>query len=374
MQVIAVLPPGLEEEGAKELVELGAQSVRAHKRFVALEADMSCFYRLHLQARLPFRFLREIARFQCDSPESLYLAIQNCLNWESWLHPSMSFRVDVSGRCTGLTHSYFTALQVKNALVDLQRSIWNERSDIEIDQPDLCLHLHLNEYGGILSLDGSAGSLHRRGYRSAMGIAPLKENLAAGLIRISGWDGSVPLVDPMCGSGTFLIEAVSSAIGLAPGLNHSFLFEGWADFDLVLWQKEKQLAKRSYCINKKLPLIIGCEQDPHIAEQARTNIKAAGLETKIKIQNIHFRDLLFPKETGMILCNPPYGKRIGCNEDLKLLYSELSRCIKNNASGWTFWLLNGNKELSNSIRMKANRRFPISNGGIDCRWLKYLIN
>ena len=135
---------------------------------------MSCFYRLHLQARLPFRFLREIARFQCDSPESLYLAIQNCLDWESWLHPSMSFRVDVSGSCTGLTHSHFTALQVKNALVDLQRSIWNERSDIEIDQPDLCLHLHLNQYGGILSLDGSAGSLHRRGYRFAMGVAPFK--------------------------------------------------------------------------------------------------------------------------------------------------------------------------------------------------------
>ena len=374
MQVIAVLPQGLEEEGAKELVQLGAQSVKALRRSVSFEADMTCFYRLHLQSRLPFRFLREMARFHCDGPESLYAAIQNCVDWEKWLHPSMSFRVDVSGRCIGLTHSHFTALQVKNALVDLQRSIWKERSNVEIDNPDLCLHLHLNQSGGILSLDSSAGSLHRRGYRSAMGDAPLKENLAAGLVKITGWDGSVPLVDPLCGSGTLLIEAVSAAIGLAPGLNHSFLFEGWADFDLELWQEQKKLAKSSFCSQKKLPLIVGCEQDPYIAEQAKSNIKAAGLQEFINIQNTHFREVVFPNEKGVILCNPPYGKRIGSNSDLKVLYSDLSNFIKNNASGWTLWLLNGNKELSNSICMKASRRFPVSNGGIDCRWLKYVIH
>ncbi len=374
MQAIAVLPQGLEEEGAKELLALGAQSVRALKRSVAFEADMSCFYRLHLQARLPFRLLREMARFQCDGPESLYFAIQTALDWEKWLHPSMSFRVDVSGRCHGLTHSHFTALQVKNALIDLQRNLWKVRSDIDLEQPDLCLHLHLNHSGGVLSLDGSAGSLHRRGYRAAMGVAPLKENLAAGLVQISGWDGCVPLVDPLCGSGTLLIEAVSAAIDSAPGLNRSFLFEGWADFDQNLWQDEIKKAELSKDLNKKLPLIIGCEQDSQIADQARNNIAAAGLQKIIKIQNSHFRELLFPKQKGLILCNPPYGKRIGSNANLKNLYEELAKFIKINASGWTFWLLNGNRELSSSIHMKASRRFPISNGGIDCRWLKYLIH
>ncbi len=374
MQGIAVLPQGLEKEGAKELIALGAKSVKTLRRSVAFEADMACFYRFHLQARLPFRLLRELVRFQCNNPESLYFAVQSALDWEHWLHPSMSFRVDVSGRCNGLTHSHFTALQVKNALVDLQRSIWSKRSDIDLEEPDLCLHLHLNNSGAVLSLASSVRSLHKRGYRPAMGVAPLKENIAAGLMRITGWDGSLPLVDPLCGSGTLLIEAVSNALKLAPGLKHSFLFEGWADFDRNLWQEEKNRAKSMECSEKRLPLIIGCEKDPEIAIQAKTNIAAAGLQKVIKIQNSCFTRLSLPIQQGLIVCNPPYGNRIGLEEELKLLYADLGSFLKKNASGWQFWLLNGNRELSNSIKMKASRRFPVSNGGIDCRWLQYLVH
>ena len=148
--------------------------------------------------------------------------------------------------------------------------------------------------------ESSAGSLHKRGYRSAMGIAPLKENLAAGLVRLTGWEGDVPLVDPLCGSGILLIEAVSSVLGLAPGLNRSFLFEGWADFDENLWKQEIKSAKHSYCNDKKLPLIIGCEQDSEIADQAIANVKAAGLQKFIKIQNSHFCELIFPHQKGIM--------------------------------------------------------------------------
>ena len=132
MKAIAILPQGLEEEGAKELVALGSKSVRSLRRSVAFESDLACFYRVHLKARLPFRFLREIARFSCGDPDSLYFAVQSAFDWEHWLHPSMSFKVDVSGRCDGLTHSHFTGLQVKNALVDLQRDLWSKRSDIDL--------------------------------------------------------------------------------------------------------------------------------------------------------------------------------------------------------------------------------------------------
>ena len=374
MQAIAVLPQGLEEEGAKELLSLGAKSVKPLKRSVAFEADMACFYRLHLQSRLAFRFLREIVRFKCDSPKSLYTSVQSALDWESWLHPSMSFKVDVSGSSDGLSHSHFTALQVKNALVDFQRSLWSKRSDIDLENPDLSLHLHLSQSEAVLSLNGSSNSLHRRGYRSAMGLAPLKENLAAGLIRLSQWEGNIPLVDPLCGSGTFLIEAVSIALKLSPGLNRSFLFEGWADFDQQLWEEEKNRAKRRICLNKKLPFIIGCEKDQDIARQATQNIAAAGLAKMIKIQNSHFSELILPNSKGLIVCNPPYGKRIGANEDLQSLYADLSNFIKRNASGWEFWLLNGNPKLSRCIGMKSSRRFRINNGGIDCRWLKYNVN
>ncbi|CAI8155017.1 MAG: Ribosomal RNA large subunit methyltransferase K/L [Prochlorococcus marinus str. MIT 9215] len=374
MQAIAVLPQGLEEEGAKELTALGAKAVRPLRRAAAFEADMACFYRLHLQARLPFRLLREIAQFPCRGPKELYEGVQSAFDWERWLHPSMSFRVDVTGSTPELSHSHFTALQVKNALVDLQRQFWNQRSDIDLDNPDLCLHLHLNREGAVLSLDGSAGSLHRRGYRAAMGIAPLKENLAAGLIRLSGWDGGVPLVDPLCGSGTLLIEAASQALGLAPGLNRSFLLEGWADFKPNLWQEEQQRASRRERRNEQLPTIIGCEQEPTIANQAQANVAAAGLEQTISIQSNDFRNLILPEQPGIIVCNPPYGERLGREDDLEALYQDLGRFAKERASGWQLWLLSGNPKLSGSLKMKASRRIPISNGGIDCRWLHYSIH
>ncbi|MFL0778115.1 MAG: class I SAM-dependent RNA methyltransferase [Prochlorococcus sp.] len=374
MQAIAVLPQGLEEEGAKELTALGAKAVRPLRRAAAFEADMACFYRLHLQARLPFRLLREIAQFPCRGPKELYEGVQSAFDWERWLHPSMSFRVDVTGSTPELSHSHFTALQVKNALVDLQRQFWHQRSDIDLDNPDLCLHLHLNREGAVLSLDGSAGSLHRRGYRAAMGIAPLKENLAAGLIRLSGWDGGVPLVDPLCGSGTLLIEAASQALGLAPGLNRSFLLEGWADFKPNLWQEEQQRASRRERRNEQLPTIIGCEQEPTIADQAQANVAAAGLEQTISIQSNDFRNLILPEQPGIIVCNPPYGERLGREDDLEALYQDLGRFAKERASGWQLWLLSGNPKLSGSLKMKASRRIPISNGGIDCRWLHYSIH
>ncbi len=375
IKAIAVFPPGLEAEGAQELEELGAISVKALRRSAVFEADLACFYRLHLSARLPFRLLREMARFRCDGSDSLYLGVQSSLDWERWLHPSMSFRVDVSGRCPGLTHSHFTSLQVKNALVDLQRKLWGERSDIDLKDPDFCLHLHLMSNGScVLSFDGSGGSLHRRGYRAAMGVAPLKENLAAGLIRLTRWQRGMPLVDPMCGSGTLLIEAASIALGLSPALNRSFLLEGWADFDRKLWEEEKVRAQQKEILDDYLPLIIGCEQDLEIANQAKKNISEAGLEKVIKIQTSHFRELLLPDQQGVIVCNPPYGKRIGMNQDLENLYEELGSFIKRNASGWQFWMLSGDPKLSRSLRMKSNRKIQVSNGGIDCRWLNYAIH
>ncbi len=374
MQGIAVFPQGLENEGAQELAMLGASSVHPLKRCASFEADMACLYRLHLQARLPFRLLREIARFQCNSPDSLYREVQQAFVWDRWLHPSISFRVDVSGRCDGLTHTHFTALQVKNALVDLQREFWGRRSDVNLESPDICLHLHLSNAGSVLSLDGSGGSLHRRGYRAAVGIAPLKENLAAGLIRLTGWDGSVPLVDPLCGSGTYLIEAASLALGLAPGSRRSFLLEGWADFDQDLWEAEKERSLRRAKPGKHLERIIGCEMNCEIAQQAKRNVLVAGLEKRVIIQNTHFRELLLPSTPGVMVCNPPYGKRIGREEDLDMLYEELGDFVKKNASGWQLWVLSGNQNLTRSLRMKSSRKIPVSNGGIDCRWLKYEIH
>tara|TARA_Y100001968_G_scaffold45599_1_gene35692 strand:- start:67554 stop:68690 length:1137 start_codon:yes stop_codon:yes gene_type:complete len=373
-ELIAVLPQGLEDEGAKELLELGAYSIRKFNRSVSFLANLDCFYRVHLQARLPFRFLRHLAEFECNGPKSLYLGVKKAVDWDIWLPPEKSFRVNTSGRTFGLTHTHFSSLQVKNAIIDLQREKFGKRSDINLIEPHVALHLHLGGGRAYLSLETYSESLHKRGYRPAMGIAPLKENLAAGLIRLSNWPDCLPIADPLCGAGTLLIEAASIAIGLSPGLNRSFLFENWHDFDGNLFLKEKDLAKKNQKFTKKLPTIIGCEQNLEIANQAKENIRLAGLEGIIEIKNSNFLDFQLPIKQGFLVCNPPYGKRLGNEEDLKNLYQKLGDFCKANASGWQFWILNGNPNLSRFLRMKAAKKIPVNNGGIDCRWLQYLIN
>jgi putative N6-adenine-specific DNA methylase len=286
--------------------------------------------------------------------------------------------VDATGTAPGLNHSHYSALQVKNALVDLQRQQWGARSSVDLDDPDLALHLHLGGAGSregstaTLSLDGSGGSLHRRGYRPAMGLAPLKENLAAGLIALTGWDGRVPLADPLCGSGTLLIEAACLALGKAPGLGRSFALERWPDFDRQLWQQERDAAA-ALALPPESPLapIVGMEQDAGVLEQARHNAEAAGVAGALDLRQGDCRDFMPPPGPGVLVCNPPYGERLGHAEALEPLYADLGRMVKERCGGWSLWLLSGNPELTGALKMKASRRIPISNGGIDCRWLHY---
>ncbi|MEB3173296.1 MAG: THUMP domain-containing protein [Cyanobacteriota bacterium] len=386
IRAIAVVPPGLEDAAAAELSELGAAGIKPLRRAVSLQCDLATLYRLHLRARLPFRILRLLACFPCHSKEELYQGIQQAIDWERWLPPERSFRVDASGSAPGLNHSHYTALQVKNALVDWQRSRWGARSSVDLEQPDLSLHLHLG--GGLaqLSVDGSGSSLHRRGYRSRMGLAPLKENLAAGLIRLTGWDGRVPLADPLCGSGTLLIEAAAIALGVASGLDPTagtarrLALQQWPDFDPELWQQEAGAARSngrqaSGRLHDGTPMapICGSDQDHEVIEQARANAESAGLAPWIRLQQGDCRGFEPPPGPGILVCNPPYGERIGAgeHEQLEQLYADLGTMAKERCSGWTLWLLSGNPELTGALRMKASRRIPVSNGGIDCRWLRY---
>ena len=294
MKIVASISQGLEKEGAKELIELGAKSVKASRRHISFEADMACLYRIHLRARLSFRFLREISRFSCHGPHELYRGIQRSIDWENWLQPKQSFRVDVTGFGEGLSHTHFTALQVKNAIIDLQRERWGLRSSIDLSNPDICFHLHLANSTAVFSVDGSNSSLHKRGYRPAVGIAPIKETLAAGLMRMTEWDGTSNLVDPLCGSGTFLIEAVSMLLGISSGIDRQFLFKNWPDFDISTWNKEIKLAEKKRTFNRKLPKIIGCELDEMIAKSATDNVRQAGLENHIEIINCPFQEYKLP--------------------------------------------------------------------------------
>ncbi len=373
MNVVASSPEGLEKSLAEEISNLGGFNINTYKRFINFECDFETFYRVHFYSRLAFRFYREIASFNCYDKQSLYAGVRDSFDWLNWLHFDKTFSVQVTGRTSSLSHTHFTALEVKNSITDLQQAVWNKRSNISLANPDFIIHLHLNNNKAILSLQSSVESLHKRGYRPAIGNAPLKENLASGLINMTQWNGKVPLIDFMCGSGTFLIEAVNQYLGVPINIDQVYLFENWLDFRKDIYLNEKNKAKNKIINYEKLPTIIGCEINKKVFEQANVNISLAGLENYIELINSDFLALQLSCTPGIIICNPPYGKKLGDENELIYLYEQMGIFLKNNFSGWEFWLLSGNPKLTKYLKMKSSLKIPVSNGGIDCRWIKYLI-
>jgi len=373
MNVVASSPEGLEKSLAEEISNLGGFNINTYKRFINFECDFETFYRVHFYSRLAFRFYREIASFNCYDKQSLYAGVRDSFDWLNWLHFDKTFNVQVTGRTSSLSHTHFTALEVKNSITDLQQAVWNKRSNISLANPDFIIHLHLNNNKAILSLQSSVESLHKRGYRPAIGNAPLKENLASGLINMTQWNGKVPLIDFMCGSGTFLIEAVNQFLGVPINIDQVYLFENWLDFRKDIYLNEKNKAKNKIINYEKLPTIIGCEINKKVFEQANVNISLAGLENYIELINNDFLALQLSCTPGIIICNPPYGKKLGDENELIYLYEQMGIFLKNNFSGWEFWLLSGNPKLTKYLKMKSSLKIPVSNGGIDCRWIKYLI-
>jgi len=373
MNVVASAPEGLEKYLAEEISNLGGFNINIHKRFINFECDFGTFCRVHFYSRLAFRFYREIASFNCYDKQSLYEGVRDSFDWLNWLHYEKTFNVQVTGRTSSLSHTHFTALQVKNSITDLQKAVWNKRSNISLDNPDFIIHIHLKNNKAIISLQSSVESLHKRGYRPAVGNAPLKENLASGLINMTQWNGKVPLIDIMCGSGTFLIEAVNQLLQIPINIDQVYLFENWLDFRKDVYLNEKNKAKNKIIDYEKLPRIIGCEINKNVFEQANVNISLAGLENYIELINNDFLELQFKCKPGIIICNPPYGKKLGHENELIFLYEQMGIFLKNNFSGWEFWLLSGNPKLTKYLKMKSSLKIPVSNGGIDCRWIKYLI-
>jgi putative N6-adenine-specific DNA methylase len=373
MYVIASSPEGLEKYLASEIIDLGGFNINTYKRSVSFECDYATFYRIHFFSRVAFRFYREVSRFVCYDRLSLYEGVRDSFDWLKWLPSEKTFNVQVTGRTSSLSHSHFTALEVKNSITDLQQSVWNKRSNISLDNPDLIIHLHLNNDRGVLSLQSTFESLHKRGYRPAIGNAPLKENLASGLLKMTEWNGTKPLVDLMCGSGTFLIEAINQILKVPLKFQQFYLFENWLDFNKNIYLEEKNKAQNRVITFEKLSKIIGCEINKDVFDQAKVNIKKAGLNNYIELQNDDFKNIQFKSSEGLVLCNPPYGKKLGDENELITLYEDMGEFLKRNFSGWEFWLLSGNPKLTRYLKMKSSLKIPVSNGGIDCRWIKYLI-
>ncbi|MFQ4135205.1 class I SAM-dependent RNA methyltransferase [Nodosilinea sp. PGN35] len=366
----ATVARGLEALAAAELGDLGAQQVEPGFCGVAFEGDLALLYRVNLWSRLVFRVLLKLGDFSCYDAEDLYRGIQN-IDWRPYLTPDLTFAVDATGKNRSLNHSHFTALQVKNAVVDQQRQHWGDRSTIDTQHPEVRLNVHIQDDTATVSLDSSGASLHRRGYRPAVGAAPLKESLAAALVKLTDWPGDLPLLDPLCGSGTLPLEATMAALNIAPGIfREEFGFQTWPSFDGDLWDELWQEAEAA----RKEPLgtwVGGCDRDPDIVHQARLNAQRCDLAEQIHFWAADLADLEAPADSGFLLCNPPYGERLGADEDLGAFYKLLGNVLKQRFKGWTAFVLSGNKALSQHIGLKSAQRVPVYNGTLPCQWLKY---
>src|SRR4028118_1839458 len=369
-QYFATVARGLELIAAQELERLGAQEVRPDFTGVHFVGDLALLYRVNLWARTIFRVLVTLREFPCPDAERLYQEVQN-ISWEQYLQPYNTLAVNATGGNQKLNHTHFTALQVKNAIVDQQRRQFDERSSIDTQNPDVLVNAHIYQEHCSLSLDSSGTSLHRRGYRPAMGPAPLKETLAAALIDMAEWEPSLPFLDPLCGSGTLPLEASLKALNIAPGLfREKFGFMTWRDFDESLWDKLWAEAENSELPELK-EVIAGCDRDSDMLTQARTNAQQAGISGKIQFAQTELSQVEAPADSGVIICNPPYGERLGDATELGDLYKLLGDVFKQRFKGWTAFVLTGNKELAKRVGLKASRRIPVYNGSIACTLLKY---
>ncbi|WP_088891753.1 THUMP domain-containing class I SAM-dependent RNA methyltransferase [Leptolyngbya ohadii] len=369
-QYFATVARGLEPLAVQELEQLGAHSVEPAFCGASFEGDRALLYRVNLWARLPFRILMKLREFPCQTATDLYKGIQK-IDWSAYLTPDLTLAVTATGKTSQLNHTHFTALQVKNAIVDQQQEQFGERSDVELQEPDVRINVHLDRDRCTVSLDSSGNSLHRRGYRPAVGAAPLKESLAAALIQLSEWQPDQMFYDPLCGSGTLPLEACLKSLNVAPGLfRERFGFETWTDFDLDLL--EKLIADAEDSQRETLPAPIwGSDRDEKVIDQAIANAGNCGVANQIWFTPMELADVEPPMDSGVVFCNPPYGERLGRDSDLGDFYRLLGDVLKQRFKGWTAFILSGNKELAQAIGLKSSRRFPVYNGTLPCQLMKY---
>lgn len=361
---------GLETTLAEELKALGARDVEAKSRVVTCIGDLSVMYGANLWCRTAIRVLRPLATFPAPDEKALYRGVA-AVDWAPWVRPDGTLAVDANVRSSFTTHSLFVAQLAKDAVVDTFRERTGRRPSVDLERPECRIALSLFQDVATVYVDSSGDSLHKRGYRRKAGEAPVSETLGAGIVRLTGWDGKTPLVDPMCGSGTFLIEAGLMLRNVAPGLfRESFGFERWADFDENLWGRLLDDAKRSVRRDSKAELL-GVDKDPSVVLVARENVERAGLTGLVRIDVGDFFEWTGkPSTPGILVMNPPYDERLPV-DNVAALYQRIGDRLKRAYGGWKAYLLAGNLEATKYVGLKSSRRIPLFNGSIECRLLEY---
>ena len=368
-ELIAKTFMGLENVLAQELTQLGANNIQIGRRMVAFTGNQEMMYRANFQLRTAIRILKPIAHFKARSAEDMYDEVRK-IDWSQYIEQGKTFSVDSVVYSEEFRNSRFVTYKVKDAIVDQFREATGTRPNISVSNPDIRLNIHIAEDQATLSLDSSGESLHRRGYRQESVEAPLNEVLAAGMILMSGWKADTDFIDPMCGSGTLLIEAALIARNINPGVfRKAFAFEKWPDFNQELFDtiynddsQERDFAHHIY----------GYDVDMKAVNTARLNVKAAGLSQTITVEQQDFKDFKKPAEKSIIMTNPPYGERIS-TPDLLGTYKMIGERLKHEFGGNEAWILSYREECFEQIGLKPSIKIPLYNGSLECEFRKYAL-
>ena len=366
--VFAPCPHGLEEALSLELLALGYENVTAGRAGCRFQADWTGILRANLYSRLATRILVQVAQADVHTEDDI-LELARRTEWERWFGPDDSLRVDTSAIHSPMRSLQYCNLRAKDGICDRLREREGARPDIDTVRPDARVHLFLDERQATLYLDVSGESLFKRGWRLDKGEAPLRENLAAGLLALSGWAPDAPLLDPFCGSGTILIEAAWIALGVPPGIWRPFGFERLRPHDARLWRNLKEDARAHIAPRLEQPLV-GGDVNPAAIEAARANIDRAHLSPDtIRFEVCDARRLPPPADAGWIVTNPPYGERLG-DHDAEL-WPQWATQLKQHYGGWQLNIITSDLDLPGQLRLKARRRHPLHNGALDCRLFQF---
>ncbi|MDP3695555.1 MAG: bifunctional 23S rRNA (guanine(2069)-N(7))-methyltransferase RlmK/23S rRNA (guanine(2445)-N(2))-methyltransferase RlmL, partial [Desulfocapsaceae bacterium] len=371
--LVATCAAGLESLVHEEITSFGGREIIRAKGVVTWQGDLASGYRACLWSRFASRILLQLAEFPAANDTELY---NQCgtINWQEHMDNSSTFAIDCTLSDSAITHSQYAALRVKDALVDQFREQSGERPSVQVERPDLQIRLHIHSDQATLSLDLSGESLHRRGYRVEGAIAPLKESLAAGIVALAGWNRDVEIdtffLDPMCGSGTLLIEAALLYGDSAPGLWRSYFgFMGWKGHNEGLWSQlvDEAVAREETGLDRPWPMILGYDADPVVVAAARKNIEKAGLTEKIRVKQGQLANLKRPANKGFLICNPPYGERLNEVDEAVQLYRALGRVARQEFVGWQVGFFIAGPDFADRFGLPWLASHRLFNGPLACR-------
>lgn len=369
MYLVAKTLKGLEQILAQELAEIGAENIEIQSRSCSFEGDMKVLYRANLELRTALRVLLPIQASQVRTEKHIYEDV-SAIDWERYMGLDTTFAIDATVHSAYFSHSFYIAQLTKDAIVDQFRAKYGERPSVDKNQPDLRIHIYISDENFEISLDSSGESLHKRGYDREILQAPINDVLAAGLVKLSGWAMDRDLVDPMCGSGTILLEATMMAYNIPPMWNREYFgFKNWYNFDAELWQTVRNEAYAK--MKTSFPFEIrGYDQDFEAINVAAQNVKLAGLKGYVQIQRCPLERQTTLERPTFIITNPPYDERLEI-EDTNRFYALLGDTMKQRFKGAEIWLITANFEAVKHIGLRTSRRLDLNNGGLECKFLKY---